>query len=210
MGWTYTYKAPSTTPRQYLETNCLTWSSLSEDAHPRVVGYSNNGRVHAFAVRFPAAYFVESKREPFAGYAPALDGSITTALIFLVNQERSPSDGYNFGYKDIDESCGPYEAIKSAAFLSLLSPLTDPTSYAAQWRDRCREAMQQSAKRAAIKPGVVVKLAEPLRFTDGAELAEFRAEKIAQRGRSQLVFRSLANGGLYRISAANLAGAAIG
>lgn len=49
--------------------------------------------------------------------------------------------GYNFGYKSMDETCGPYENKCPLAILDLLTP-TD-SEFANAWRKRCREYHEQ-------------------------------------------------------------------
>lgn len=58
------------------------------------------------------------------------------AAIFLTSVDMK-SYYYNFGYKDMDESEGPYESNCPASILKLLSPTT--SKYAIAWRERCWE-----------------------------------------------------------------------
>ena len=52
----------------------------------------------------------------------------------------------NFGYKDMDESCGPYQYDCPVSILNLLSPTE--YEYAIEWRKACRE---NAAKKAAAR-----------------------------------------------------------
>ena len=49
--------------------------------------------------------------------------------------------GYNFGYKSMDETYGPYQHKCPLAILNLLTP-TD-NEFANEWRKRCREYHEQ-------------------------------------------------------------------
>lgn len=51
------------------------------------------------------------------------------------------NDGMNFGYKDIDETMGPYQCDCPKGILDLLTP-TD-SEYALKWRKRCEEKRAQ-------------------------------------------------------------------
>ncbi len=55
-------------------------------------------------------------------------------------------EGYNFGFKDMDESMGPCERECPVSILNLLSPRDD--KWAIEWRAACRE---NAAKKAAAK-----------------------------------------------------------
>lgn len=61
------------------------------------------------------------------------------AAVFLTSTNKR--DYYNFGYKDMDESEGPYESNCPASILNLLSPTT--YEYAIKWRERCWENIRR-------------------------------------------------------------------
>lgn len=103
-------------------------------------------------------------------------------------------DMYNFGYKDIDEQMGPCEADCPDKILDLLTPTE--SEYAIAWRQRCRENNANRKRVKAVAIGDKITLKDPLKFNDGAELSEF----IVVPYRSRKVFKSVANGCLYRIS----------
>lgn len=69
-----------------------------------------------------------------------------TVVLYLL---QKAGRGMGAGYKDVEESMGPYEV---NCPLSYLDDLTAPDSYAAEWRDRCRAYhAEQAAKRAYLK-----------------------------------------------------------
>ena len=72
------------------------------------------------------------------------------AAVILVDPRKD-----SFGWKDMDETCGPCEAECPAKILDLLTP-TD-SDYANEWRARCRENLERSkrasAQARAIKVG---------------------------------------------------------
>lgn len=56
------------------------------------------------------------------------------ALVCLLSYK--PKDFYNFGFKDMDETCGPNESDCPEKIMKLLTP-TD-NEYALRWRERCQ------------------------------------------------------------------------
>lgn len=60
------------------------------------------------------------------------------AEIFLTSTDSK--DYYNFSYKDMDETCGPFECDCPASILNLLTP-TD-NEYAKEWRRKCWEHIE--------------------------------------------------------------------
>jgi hypothetical protein len=121
------------------------------------------------------------------------------AAICLVRYNPRDPEGYIFGYKDMDESMGPYECDCPASILDLLTP-TD-REYAPQWRARCRENIATRRAKAA-KPGPragqVIVFDEPLCFNDGRSFD--RLEVVANpRSHRTALFRAPGTGSLYRI-----------
>jgi len=81
------------------------------------------------------------------------DGSnYVFAAVTLTKHWPRAKDGYNFGWKDMDESSGPCESECPARILKLLSPL-DPDDeknrHAMAWRARCLEHIAR--KKALVK-----------------------------------------------------------
>jgi len=88
------------------------------------------------------------------------------AIICLVRRDRRASDGMTFGYKDMDESMGPFEAECPTAILDLL---TDTMSdYADAWRARCRAYHEAHTAKPKLRNGDTIVFAEPVRFSDGS------------------------------------------
>lgn len=182
MGWLYLSSMGShTTPKTYLD-SVYTWSN--DEADVRVLKSSVRGRVYYAAVE--RVRRADGVRIVFAG-------------VCLFRHNPKTRDGHVFGYKDMDETVGPHERNCPVGILDLLTETEYP--YALKWREDCRaNAAKSSVLRAKPKPveGQVVVLEEPMLFSDGKRLDRFRAvRRPFKRG---LVFRSLANGGLYRIT----------
>lgn len=111
------------------------------------------------AAKFDAAYMaVRNVREPEKVYG----------VVCLIR--HVPKDHYNFGYKDMDESCGPNVSECPERILDLLSPVEDlyphPQSrqWAREWRERCRACIE---RRKSVKKGVRVRFSRPIHFQSG-------------------------------------------
>ena len=120
----------------------------------------------------------------------------TFALICLTSKGRRANEG--FGYKDMDETCGPNECACPARILDLLTP-TD-IEYANDWRARCRaNATTTKAARAAIpKAGARVTFNPPLTYS-GVAIADFIVVPNPPRTRGLIGQRADGKGGLYRL-----------
>lgn len=98
------------------------------------------------------------------------------AVILFKNSERS-----GFGYKDMDESCGPCEVDCPDRILRLLSPVDELPNpgYAVEWRARVAEKkvqdrrMRQSVGKLA--PGDIIRLPHAVSFrASGVTADRFR------------------------------------
>lgn len=114
------------------------------------------------------------------------DGIVFACLYMLRGTPSIKNDPCNWGYKDVDETMGPYQTDFPVSWLSLLSP-TD-SEYALKWREAVRER-GEAMKRCVI----------------GSEWCsgEKRYTVIRRRSPSSLVVRD-EWGDLYRISPARL------
>lgn len=85
----------------------------------------------------------------------------------VVRFARVPRSYYNYTYKEMDETVGPFESACPDRILDLLTE-TD-SKYALEWRARCREFNARPKPRKGDK----VMFAHPMRFTDGSERDTF-------------------------------------
>jgi len=183
MGWLYMMSLGGHSgPRQYLDAQFTTERA---DVRSKVLRSALVGmRVYYAAVERIA--IISGERQVWA-------------LICLVRYNPRDCEGYVFGYKDMDETMGPYECDCPEEILDLLTP-TD-REYALQWRARCREnAAARRAKAAKPSPraGQVIVFDQPLAFADGRSFGWL--EVIAHPlGARTTLFRAPGSGGLYRI-----------
>jgi len=121
MGWTYTYKAKGTKVMDFFAEQ---FNGESDNFKKEVIA----GGVKNFKTAY-MAYKITDKH---------LGTSETIALVCLLSY--APKSYYNFGYKDMDEGCGPCECDCPEKILKLLTPTTN--EYALKWREACWAKVQ--------------------------------------------------------------------
>jgi hypothetical protein len=157
---------------------------------------------------FYAVLETDAVTEP--GLVPDANGKIRVALVVLT--KRAPKSEYNFGYKEMDEFCGPYHYECPARLLDMLSPFRLEAAFAAAgkyysglrsasaWRHACRANATKQKNRLKLKDGMKVKLPKPLTFANGATIDTFTVHKRAlKRG-----FVFMNNFSAYRLRKADL------
>lgn len=183
MGWTFIHSISLyRSKREYIDRNCCTWDGA--DTKGEVVKSAMVGSTYYAAVR-------RTNKGTGQGY-------VFGVVVLTRSAPRDP-DGYTFGYKDMDESMGPCYYDCPAGILDLLDPTEQ--EYALNWRQKCRDQKVATAegRRRAPKIGDRIRLAEPLKFTDGASLADFQVVNLPRRGRQRTAYKSLTNGLYYAI-----------
>jgi hypothetical protein len=133
---------------------------------------------------------------------------VFAAVILISNTQK-----HGFGYKEMDESVGPYECDCPDRIMRLLSPIEDipSPSYAAEWRARVAARKTADAelrtKRKQLRPGSIVTLEREVSFRDGTKATAFRMRFV--RGKTP-VFEPIDRPGfLCRLSASSIAAATI-
>jgi len=113
------------------------------------------------------------------------NGKVRYAMVVLMKRTPKAADGYNFGYKDMDEFCGPYDGEGCPErLLDMLSPIADGTEsakYAADWRARCRTRIAKRKNAVKLRDGLKVKLPTPLKFLNGRTIDTFTVRKVNAR-----------------------------
>ena len=166
----------------------------NETRRSHAVHISQKGNVWYAAVRVePKEGRLPSGHDATGDYETDAAGSYTFAAVFLTSRE-----GGKWGYKDMDETMGPREAHAPLKLIDLLSPTTSQS--AQDWRERCRDNAALACR--SLKAGDVIRLDQPLRFTDGSERQTFRVSTDSYPGarRSRKVFVCTETGTACRIS----------
>lgn len=174
MGWTYTnrYGQPA---KDFIQAHCLTWSNTP----------------HRYTVLDSA---IVALRTYYAA-VERIDGTtgertVWAAVILL---DFVPHQGYDIGYKDMDESMGPCEAECPERILALLTP-TD-SEYANDWRKRCWAKITARKARPTIQPGLRLTL-----YGKHYEVLERYRNK-----RGQWTARQTEDQAVYRLTSAQFA-----
>jgi hypothetical protein len=127
MGWTTTHKNSGESVKSFFEKR---WNRIDEKSSFKVL----DCKVKARTAYLACETIAEGKRDVFA---------------YVCLLHYRPKDAYNFGYKDMDESVGPYDTHCPAAILDLLTPTTN--EYALEWREKCRKNLEYAGQRKLTK-----------------------------------------------------------
>jgi len=109
------------------------------------------------------------------------------AVIILIRWDPRAKYRNNFGYKDMDETEGPYEARCPDAILDLLTETG--SEYAKAWRERCRRWNEVKARTQRWTGPILLQEALHLQSRDG-DIRELEIVCKASR-RGYLIARSL-------------------
>jgi len=88
------------------------------------------------------------------------------------------NDAFNFGYKDMDETMGPYMFNCPNTILDLLTDTPHDNESSREWRKACRE---RNASILKPKNGDIIKTKNSWKFKGGYELDTFIVEKVGRR-----------------------------
>ena len=131
MGWTHCFdgrlKPNGSVDRRYECDRLCTW--CRKDEHGNVI---SSGEVLKSSM-VGSTYYAAVRNK---------DGKVWAAIFQTCG--RTKWDGSLWGYKDMDETVGPWEDKCPASILALLSP-TDSIS-ANEWRERCRRNIAKAAE----------------------------------------------------------------
>lgn len=177
--------------------------------------WCSNKLVAATATR-EAVFVVSKHHEPNSEvYVPGADGFVKALSVFKLS--LAPKSHYNFGYKDMAETMGPYGCEAPLSIIAEASPLRDgpegdeysSLKSAREYRERSKAMAEVKALKRGLKVGDVVELKEPLSF-GGVMRQRFTVNRCRVRGNKgeSTVFRA-EDGTLCRISARYLIGARI-
>lgn len=104
-------------------------------------------------------------------------------IAYVLLTHTAMRDYYNFGYKDMCESCGPFE---SECPKSILELLTDTDShYAKEWRERCWANINRPKRNTLAS----VKIGQVIEFKIGNETIRARKMSPAYQFKTPWYFR---------------------
>lgn len=174
MGWTSyhaNYYKKGTVDRKR-ECDAYFMEGLNE-GHYSVLKSAMVGSTYYAAVKEMVKYVGrDENNEPI--YEPH-EGKIF-GVVFLTSTDMK--DYFNFSYKDMDETCGPYESDCPKGILDLLSPTEN--EFALQWRTRCYENLAKKKNKDSLNKlpvGSVIKVTMPFDTRFFYEGDEIKLEK---------------------------------
>lgn len=167
MGWTHTSRPSWQTPSQFIREH-FSWES---ERH--------TNKVIETSVKLTEAYAAVERIDKATGERTVW------ALVLLIH--HMPRSYYNFGYKDMDETMGPYYFNCPAKILDLLTPIDN--DYANTWRAKCREALARKKKMPA---GTIIRF--------DAELGHWGTDFVKVKHSRKNVFQSKLTGSYVRLT----------
>ena len=147
MGWTTLHKSSGQTTKEWF---LQEWSNAKdyEVLDVAVVGYT----------------------ELYAAVKNKCNGEVF-AVIYMIN--HMPKSWYNFGYKDMDETCSPCIINCPKRIYDLLTPTTD--EYSILWRSKVAKKLERSVLIKKIGDRIF-KTKEPIYFHSGCEYSHFKRD----------------------------------
>lgn len=102
------------------------------------------------SVMVGSVYYAAVKRtSDFRGADGKNEHKEMTFAVICLTAGNSRYDGYNFGLKEMDESCGPNASKCPNSILALLdAPCND---WSREWRDRCRAYNEEQKRKNASR-----------------------------------------------------------
>ncbi len=165
MGWTFYHTRPACA-RSEIKHLC-TFEAENKTVAPIKTCLVGSTWYVAVRAQMHGDAAIPGGRDPHDAYDLDATGAYTFAAVFLTR-----IDGGEWGYKDMDECMGPREAEAPLSLLKLLSPTS--RDYALDWRKRCRKTAALRSR--TVNHGDIIRLAEPIMFTDKIERTEFQVE----------------------------------
>jgi hypothetical protein len=160
MGTTSTYKSKYEKTKDFLERDVLRWSSDEFDYKVLDGGVSN----------FSTYYGAVEKTSKKSGEREVF------AVIILVRFNRSQE--YNFSYKAMDETEGPYQTKCPEKILKLLTPTNN--KHANDWRKACWDRINDKKNRPKIEKDMVLEYGG-IKYTVMRRLGRLGYEVISEQ-----------------------------
>ena len=185
MGWTFTHKPKGQKIKAFFEKefnsehgkvlDCATKNRVAYIAFERKTKHNleiislHDARARCDCGGWDFSYTGElSKEQIEARFRTHTESAIRIVFALICLLSYRPRDHFNFGYKDMDESMGPFECDCPERILDLLTD-TDYES-AGRWRKRCRENLAKEKAIKGLQPGMVIELGTELTCTDGRKM----------------------------------------
>jgi len=181
MGWTTTYKPKGEPALDFFNrAGVFTWSGDSPHTHKVL---------DSALVKFNTFYAAVEKIHKETG-----ERKVWAAVILIRHYNKKNGKPYwdhNFGWKDMDESCGPNADECPERILKLLTPTT--YEHAIDWRARCWANIEKRKARKNLTPGTTLKYGKYEMTVLGPAICKTRVlvrdqhEKVWTMTRSQIL-----------------------
>lgn len=144
---------------------------------PEGQSYADFFAAELFGENWELVTYSTVSRVFYAAAREKKSGHIEAWVILTSADKRG---GFNFGYKPIHESAGPFHFRAPAKVLDALTPLEQAYAdsidaergayaFAKEWRDTCRKYLA----RPSITAGTMIEIGSPLTFSDGVSASRF-------------------------------------
>ena len=203
MGWTFTHKPKDQSIKAFFEKefnsghgkvlDCAVKNRVAYIAFERKTKHKleiislHDARASCACGGWNFSYTGElSKEQIEARFREHTESAIRTVFALVCLLSYRPRDEFNFGFKDMDECMGPYDAECPSRILDLLTNTDNET--AGRWRETCRENLDKGKVVSALMPGTVIEFAAGLTFSNGR-----RVKRLKVVSKKPLVFADAEN-----------------
>jgi len=174
MGWTYTHKDSSVGIKEFFK---------------QEFEFQNERRkltvLDCAVVNLREAYLALEELNKASGKREVF------AVVCLLDYK--PNDYYNFGYKDMEESMGPYCYNCPERILDLLTPTSN--ELALKWRKKCSDRTEKTKAISKVKEGDILEFEKAVPFSDGSKHL-----KLELADGKKLLFKAPEGGGYYKLT----------
>ena len=148
MGWTSMHATHYKNGTVDRKAECdYYWEGGLNSGHFEVIKSRMVGSTYYAAVKILKKYIGKNEKGEYQYSDIPPSEQETFAVIFLTSTNMK--DYYNFSYKDMDETVGPYSYDCPKSILDVLSP-TD-SEYAKKWRKKCYDKIEKQKSPNALK-----------------------------------------------------------
>lgn len=141
------------------------WTGLHKPKGQKVTEFFKNEFEQTFIPNEKTGFKVLEDTANFQAYFAILErkdcatGEEQKFVLIVLYQASKGNDYYNFHYKEIEESCGPY-VIAPKSFMKKVEKYVPeaPSKYAKEWRQRCYDYYKKVEKAKNLEAGDKVEI----------------------------------------------------
>ena len=134
-------------------------------------------------------------------YLPIYDTIEKRYFMFVALVDLSKRNGYDIGFKDMDESMGPGYYSCPERLLAIVEQTPPENEWAAEWRMKTRMQIERKKRLKSLQSGSNIVFATPIEFSNGVTEDTFVLHySMSSKGRKTLKLYSAHHGFCARIS----------